>query len=284
MTTEKTLTLKPLGGLCNRLFAIDSAIKVCEDIGFDLDIIWIRNEWLMAGFNELFRPIGNEKIKITFKDFSTNPFLYSDKTLDYPKQRIYNSSLRFYQSLFFDWISHGQKTRSLVLKEFEFNTIKTTRYPYISSWMKLRPEPLTFSHFVPIQIIMDRIELESKKFNDNTIGVHVRRTDHATVIKQSPLSLYFEMMDSILLESSEKEFFVSSDSENVKNEIKAKYKEKVTFMSPGKAVRTSYDGMEEAVVDLFLLSRTVRIMGNSLSSFAKAASEIGNIPLEEVVR
>lgn len=48
------------------------------------------------------------------------------------------------------------------------------------------------------------------------------------------------------------------------------------------AARQDENGIADAVVDLFILSRTQRLYGSYWSSFSEVAAQIGNIPLEIV--
>ena len=49
--------------------------------------------------------------------------------------------------------------------------------------------------FHPQVDIQKRIDEVTSKFTTKTIGVHIRRTDHAKAIAQSPLSKFFDLLD-----------------------------------------------------------------------------------------
>ena len=53
--------------------------------------------------------------------------------------------------------------------------------------------------------------------------------------------------------------------------------------SPYKADRDSVQGMKNALVELYILAATRKIMGSAKSSFSLIASKIGHNPLELVV-
>jgi len=46
--------------------------------------------------------------------------------------------------------------------------------------------------------------------------------------------------------------------------------------------RENASGMEAAMIDLYLLARTRKVLGSYSSSFSQIASEIGGIPLDVI--
>jgi hypothetical protein len=51
------LVLRPVGGLCNRMLAIASAIQLAKDSNKSLKIIWERDAMLNASFEDLFKAL-----------------------------------------------------------------------------------------------------------------------------------------------------------------------------------------------------------------------------------
>lgn len=60
--------LKPVGGLCNRMRSIDSALRLCEKHNRDLTILWVKDQTLNCSFNKIFCTPTNTKIKIDIID------------------------------------------------------------------------------------------------------------------------------------------------------------------------------------------------------------------------
>ena len=276
-----TLTLKPLGGLCNRLYAIESAIALCEELNFDLNIIWLKNKWLNASFFELFDPL-KSTTSIRFEEFDKTPLLYTDKTLNKLSQRVYNYLLRGYQSTYFDKVFHGHQVKALIDSEFDFSSLNQFERPYLSTWIALRSTKIFSSRFRVHDDIVKETNAILNRFPSKTVGVHIRRTDHIHTIQASPLESYIKNMNLILAKEPDTFFFLASDSSEVKEKLKSLFPEKVITHSMDSGDRMSLNGMQEAVKDLYLLSKTSRILGNSLSTFTTVASELGGIPLEEV--
>ena len=51
--------LKPKGGLCNRMRAVDSGVALAHDLDVQLDIHWVRAGDLHCRFDRLFEPIAD---------------------------------------------------------------------------------------------------------------------------------------------------------------------------------------------------------------------------------
>lgn len=87
-----------------------------------------------------------------------------------------------------------------------------------------------------------------------------------------------EKMDKELSEDSEVTFFICSDSDSAKKELKSHFGERL-IVSKEKGERNNKTGMRGAVVDLFSLSRCHKIIGSYYSSFSEIAAQVGNKPL-----
>lgn len=111
------------------------------------------------------------------------------------------------------------------------------------------------------------------------MGVHIRRTDNALSIAQSPTRLFIERMKKEIEQNSDTTFYLASDSEEDKRSIVNRFGNRV-FTSVHKADRNSLEGMQEALIELYLLSRTRHVLGSVHSSFSETAAQIGKISYE----
>ena len=98
-------------------------------------------------------------------------------------------------------------------------------------------------------------------------------------IKGSPLEGFIEAMSRDLIADSETNFFLATDDAEVEKVLIKRF--------PGKIItykkvysRQEVKGVQDAMVDLYCLSRTNKIYGSFYSSFSEIASRIENIPLE----
>ena len=282
MQTKNTLTLKPIGGLCNRLMAIDSAISLCEKLGLHLKVIWIRDKWLNAGYDDLFKSL-KAKIPVEIVEYESVPILYSDKTLYKPKQRLYNAFLKLLQRIKFGHVLHGYEVKKILEEKSDLGaTLPATKQIYLAYWRRLSPGKIAKSRFIPTSDIATTIRDLSENIGQDYIGIHIRRGDHSIVINESPLKVFIDMIEQYIHYKPTTVFFLASDSMEVKKEIKKLYHNSIIFQTAEEGDRESTSGMKKAVVDLFLLSKSKEVWGNSKSTYIRVASEIGNNEIIEV--
>lgn len=178
------LIINPIGGLANRMRAIVSAIALCNDYNLTLkEIIWAVNSELYCPFEELFEPVLD--IKVT--DISKlRQLFYFDKPR---KQNLFLSNI------------FNCKCNKLYID----NSLDLSSLPRNSKKNLLISSGIVFYDFsaeLYRQIIRPKQELVAQAQNrirhNNTIGLHIRRTDNVVSIKESPLELFIAAIDSEL--------------------------------------------------------------------------------------
>ena len=123
-----------------------------------------------------------------------------------------------------------------------------------------------------------------RQLPENTLGVHVRRTD-LVLARLTSDDWYFEQVDAALDEGNTTHVFLCSDEPAVKSAFQARYGQRLLTYSidlrPGDhfAHRQSVQGMRDALRDLLTLARTQRIIGTYNSSFSWLASMWGGVPV-----
>ena len=136
------------------------------------------------------------------------------------------------------------------------------------SWLKPAP------HIVP------RIAELKKKFTPNTIGVHVRGTDvgHCPAVEKIVSRMHAEVeLDP------EVKFFLASDGDESEKIILDTFGDRLIRTTPSiVSERRTVRGQQDAVVDLFGMASTSRLIGTWPSTFLVLASMIGNKPLIRV--
>ena len=73
-------------------------------------------------------------------------------------------------------------------------------------------------------------------------------------------------------------FFLATDDEDVKREMICRFGNKIISCNDN-ASRNSVEGMKFAVVDLYCLINTKKIIGSAASSYSELAAELGGIEL-----
>lgn len=276
------ITLRPSGGLCNRMLAVDSAVKLCKYLKKDLNIHWLKNHYLNASFFELFEPIQDSDFKITFEITDKKSRLYSEREFYKPKQRLYNSLLKIYQSLFFNKIINGYNVPMLFDQGYDFRKLGKYNNVLISSWSRFMPGQIDTSLFKPTSAIQSRIDELTSLFTENTIGIHIRRGDHKRSIALSPTAAFIDRMNEEIMKNANTRFFVASDSEEDKTLLKSRFGDRMITSNMDKGDRNSTNGMQDAVVDLYCLASTKHIIGSFYSTFSLVASELNQITFEEI--
>jgi hypothetical protein len=87
-------------------------------------------------------------------------------------------------------------------------------------------------------------------------------------------------MDDILENNSNTKYYLSTDDSPTELQLKERYGSRIVVLEGKSINRNDLAGIEDAVTDMFCLSRTKLILGSYASSFSEVASAIGKIPLE----
>ena len=180
--------------------------------------------------------------------------------------------------------------------------------------------------FQPNEEVQRLIDERTADFTPNTIGIHIRRTDHQQAIDESPIELFFEAIDRELnapplkpaqpehlkvpssshpvreeantFDSSKADacsehsapslpgragggsssIYLATDDEATKDAMRKRYGKRV-IMSDAKATRESTDGIRDALVEMYALSRTRHIFGSAGSTFSPIAACLGDVPI-----
>lgn len=269
---KTTIDIVPFGGLGNRLRVFNSALFLGKEIGVEINLGWIVKAELNAEFSDLYQsatlPYGRiGKLKMKAYTF----FLKHIFVQKYP--RIY----RFFLSFIYDLVVFDQDILSWPKRELQ-NRIQSSNKVLIASCYQFW-EFRDYNNFRLKDTLKSKVDEVSQDF-ENVVGVHIRRTDHVDIIKSSSLNAYLNKMDELLRLSTDQRFFICSDDQGVKNELSQKYGNQV-FFNEVELSRASFSGMEGAILDIYLLAKTNKIIANSKSSFAVMASKIGK--LKEII-
>ena len=187
---KRYILLVPVGGLANRMKAIDSAIKLSRKTNSELHIIWFKDRGLNCRFDQLFEPIDLPNVKVTEATWS-DYLLY-----DRPRQK--NIFIpRLFQKATFDNCIYEKQALHLFYENFDFYDWAKNRKVYIASFVYFyspEDENDRFSVFRPLASILQEIDTRCSLFGTNTVGVHILRTDNALSIAQSPTRLFIERL------------------------------------------------------------------------------------------
>lgn len=269
--SQGTITLVPVGGLANRMKAIDAAYHLAKDCGSKLKVIWFKDKGLNCRFDELFQHPTDSII--TIREASFCDLLLEDR----PRKK--NFFLPWLpEHLKYDACIYEQQATLLFYDHFDYAAWARNRRVYLASCVYFHPQPeeKLFKLFQPIDSLQQEIAKRCADFNEHTIGIHIRRTDNIASITQSPTELFIKQMEEIVEHQPDTIFYLATDSEAEKLTLKQAFGNHI-ITSPHAAERHSLSGMQEALIELYMLSRTSKIIGSMQSSYSETAAQIGGI-------
>ena len=150
---------------------------------------------------------------------------------------------------------------------------------------------LFYRNLRPVDTVQKTISDIRKRYFDghDVIGVHIRRKDHLNFLKKDhrlvcPTKLFVEAMENILHANPETKFFLATDDEEEEKLIRRLFPDAVIVYEKGGSGRNTTKGMQDALVDWVLLSKTSRIIASYASSFSQEAGVVNRIKTDVIVR
>jgi len=268
-----SLVIRPYAGLSNRLLALASAMGLAEDLNMrgGVRMVWVQDYGLNAPFDALF--------EITDARLAPAPKALTRLA------KLRNAINKNYRPRGWDLYKHNfWTTLSLALypdrhvRSYSDKSAKTwfaSARAYIASnyrFYETRFHNLSFLR--PIPSIQAKIDACKKRLDfENLVGAHVRRGDHISQ-HLNPDEKFFTRMQRAVDENPAVQFYLASDDQVIKDKLKAKFGERVVARDAHLA-RDDAEGMQEAVVDLYLLAEAKSVIGSAGSSFSDLARAIG---------
>lgn len=280
---RNTLTILPQAGLANRMLVIGSALDLARDSGADVKCIWMQDEGLACPFDQLFEPMDGFR---TSYDLNHLPHVVPSSGWKRCRNLVYNKMMGIDLCLkneaimnMVGWIDpdHPKVSDYRSIHDCILDALKDNRNVYAETWQMLSPD-VCLEGFRPIQALRDKIDVLSNRFDSHTYGVHIRRTDHIQAIEESPLELFVDSIAATIDEDPTASFYLTTDDLPTDGYIKMKFGDRI-ITRPKVLDRNSVEGIQDALVDIWLLSRTAKIFGSFYSTFSKVASLVGGIEL-----
>lgn len=264
----KKIVINPVAGLCNRMRFILSAIYVGYALNRKIVINWNKAKNCAFEFEDLFEPI--DLPNVCFCKNGVRKILYrTDGPKTFNSFSLLRNILGYQQFLNYDYDKEKIGIEKIVMPAKDV---------YIQSFFSISRHYSLSKIFKPISDIQSIIDEVTTKFNSDTIGVHIRRTDHKDAIAFSSISDFENMMMRELKFCPNSNFYLATDDEDVKHSLIENFGDKIICYS-APLTRESVEGMKAALVDLYCLSKTTKIYGSKGSSYSEIAAELGNIDL-----
>lgn len=261
--TSKRFVVVPQGGLGNRMRVIRSAYELARSGYADVRVAFAPNNECHCRFEDVFGeinpPLPNFRI-VSSKWIDTPP---SRRNLHLPgaaRALFYDLQLNGFAS------SHRDKIMTLSAR---------ARKVYIATCYEFFDTKLEMSSlFTPSAVVKTAVEAATRRFEGRVVGFHIRATDNAPALKQSPYALFEQTARKELETCPETVFFLATDNPEVKHRFLAAFGKRVVT-SDSELSRSSVGGMIAAAADMFALSHCNVIYGSHYSSFSEIAAELG---------
>jgi len=261
------------GGISNRLKIMVSLMRLAKKTKSNFYFYWPKNKLCNLEFQDLFEKMNGEITKEEAKKVleSKNKKYYGDNLnlFDFPnKEKVIFSGWRF---IF--------QTKDIIplSKDVLFKGQKNLDYEFFNTPLELREElSCLLRNFKPLPPLMKKIKEFSEKENiSQAIGIHMRRGDFKEAQEISSDKRFLKKIQEILEKDPKVRFFLCTDSKESEKLLKKDFGEKIITYPKKEFDRLKKEFLQEGLIELFLLSKTKRIIGSYLSSYTEMAWWLG---------
>ena len=252
----------PFNGLCNRMRMIASAIELGQRTQKKVILIWLKSDECSAEFREL---------------FADNPLLHRVIELDTSfvarlKFKALRLALKLARFKFFD----QTKTESHLSDQAYWVNQASSKHLFIHSHSDFFDDKSSLTSFIPHPLLVAEIE---KHPNHSRIGIHIRGQDNVRAKEMRGAAMFEGIITQITQDDPNQEFFLATDEPITEKSLIEQFPGKVFLYNKKSRSRSDSQGIKDAVVDLYALSRCKNLIGSYWSSFSEIAARLGNIEL-----
>ena len=299
------LIVRPQGGLANRMRVITSFQILARYSGRVYELCWVPSPgWSDEDLSLLFENDYPRVSRDEFKRYRRNGLDLQKAVrimnLDDPaserawKWREGSGMHQVFDSVTFPAVTYAGNLRC----DWLLDPARRARlFPNFESDFRAG-----LTEWSPVPSIRAEVERLTASFGPNTVGVHIRRGDaweqHPTLTATGTLAVasefrgstdaaFIAQMDAELAAEPHTNFFLATDSAATEKRFRERYGEAVmvnrdkTFVPS--ALGQPKDNQRDAVIDMFALARTRKILCNNYSSFSQMAADIGGIRSKTVL-
>lgn len=255
------LIIQPIGGLCNRMRAINSARILAEKRREKLTVIWFVNPELGCPFEKIFKPTDQFRVINIYSKWNLKKLWYQLTSLIFGIF-IDNENIRSHK---------GNGTLD------EAFAASLGPYVYIATEEHFYPCH-DYSAFVPSTDVMARIESKKQELGTHSVGVHIRRTDNMPAIGKSSTQSFIETMNREIEADPDTMFYLATDDFSEEEVLRERFPGRIISNQERNLSRDSIEGIQDAMLDLYCLASTKKIIGSFFSSFTDIAADMHQIP------
>jgi len=265
------ITIRPYGGLGNRLRAIDSVVAFHQKPNEPVRILWNRNKALNCRFGDLF--IIPEFFDVAENQTIIPPWIsqHYTKYINPGLLKIRSRYFAGYEKIYFE-----KELRLLKKNNYDFRILNTFKSVYIESQNRFFSNGKKYWYLKPVSEVDSIVSDITCTFGKKMVGIHIRRTDNLRAIHASPLEAFISVMKEKIREDSETQFFLATDNKSVEKDLRQKFRNRIISYESKCLERNSSRGIKDALIDMLCLSKTKEIVGSYWSSFSEVSAELGN--------
>lgn len=254
------MTIIPIGGLCNRMRALNAALSMAERAGTRLDLVWCRDRSLNCRFDELFVPPAS-LAKIVEIDLHSRLGGLTRSVLIALRSR--------FGSHWYDQtrIEAALNAGADLSQEFLGKRVVVET---CSAFCQVD----SFHRFVPVPALARAVAALAQGLGDR-VGVHLRRTDNEKSRCGSPTPLFVQSMRELLESGRCTGFFLATDAPDEEFLLREAFPGLIVSHPKVSCDRDDPAAIKDALIDLYCLSHCRLILGSYWSSFSETAAAIG---------
>ncbi len=251
------LIIQPIGGLCNRMRAINSALVLAKKQGKKLKVIWNVNAELGCPFEELFESTDAFSVMNIYSKWNLRKLFFQ-----FTRKRIGNDEIR------------ANRNPNGLTEEFQ----QTLNQPLYIATEEHFFECHDYSSFVPTEEIQNRIQALTSSYGSHNVGVHIRRTDNKPAIGKSSTQSFIQSMEREISLYPDTKFYLATDDLSEEANLRRLFPGRIISNETRDLSRDSVTGIKDALLDLMCLAHTDKIIGSYFSSFTDIAADWNQIP------
>ena len=262
------IILEPTGGLCSRMRTIDATVGYAKHTGEKVILIWTLNKSLNCSLHKLFENINEISLIIQLRGVTC---------MGRAVRRLLKLTIRF---ICHDYYLPSDMDR-LMATGIDFQKFHQKKNLYLRTDHCFFQSRDPFQIFKPVRSLKKIID--SYQINEQYVGIHVRRTDNLWSNYHSPTPVFISRMQEEIDRNPATRFFISSDSLEEKKALANRFPDRTIYYKQDSFNRDIALNIQNAVIDLYLLSRCRKIIGSYGSCYTFTAHRISNNELEIIL-
>jgi hypothetical protein len=257
---------------------LSASIATARLLKRDLTVVWDRSCALNCPYHKLFEPIDGITLIEAAREYDDTDAMRHWYLLLEGDETTW-AWVEKKRSQEFDLVLLDKETDARVRSNTDFVRLFADKHRIlVIYWWQFVHAPWAMRLLVPVAPLRDRITAITDTFARTTVGVHIRRKDHAISHAVSTDDAFFSEMDA-RLDAGIEAFFLATDDTHTEQRLIERYGARIITQTHKRLERYAPKAIQDALVDLHCLAHTSEIIGSAESTFSLTASYLGEIPL-----